>query len=289
MLKPIPLSDASHASDVPVRVPPHNFEAEQALLGAILLNNRAIERVSEFLRPEHFAEPLHGRIYQACLALAAKNQIASAITLKSWLGHDPDLIAQGGDGYLARLVGGAATIINALDYGRLVYDLHLRRELIALGEDIVNEAFEPEAAADARLQVESAEARLFDLATAGQAEGGFTPFRNTLINAVQQAEAAHKREGKLSGITTGLRDLDRKLGGLHRSDLIDPGRAPVHGQDRARHQYRLQRGARVPRRGDRGRRQAHHRRRPGRVLLAGNVVRAAGHPHHRRACRDSVA
>ncbi len=230
MLKPIPLSDASTIADVPVRVPPHNFEAEQALLGAILLNNRAIERVSEFLRPEHFAEPLHGRIYQACLALTAKNQIASAITLKSWLGHDPDLIAQGGDGYLARLVGGAATIINAYDYGRMVYDLHLRRELIALGEEMVNDAFEPEIAEDASKQIESAEARLFDLATQGQAEGGFVAFRSTLISAVQQAEAAHKREGKLSGITTGLRDLDRKLGGLHRSDLVILAGRPSMGK-----------------------------------------------------------
>ncbi|HEY1721687.1 MAG TPA: replicative DNA helicase [Magnetospirillaceae bacterium] len=228
MLKPIPLPDTG--ADVPVRVPPHNFEAEQALLGAILLNNRAIERVSEFLRTDHFAEPLHGRIYEACVALAAKNQIASAITLKSWLGHDPDLIAQGGDGYLARLVGGAATIINAYDYGRLIYDLHLRRELIALGEEMVNEAFVPQAGEGARRQVESAEARLFDLATQGQAEGGFVGFRETLIAAVHQAEAAHKREGKLSGVTTGLRDLDRKLGGMHRSDLIILAGRPSMGK-----------------------------------------------------------
>jgi replicative DNA helicase len=228
MLKPIPLSDP--VADAPARVPPHNFEAEQALLGAILLNNRAIDRVSEFLQPEHFAEPLHGRIYAACRALALKNQIASPITLKSWLGHDPDLIEHGGDAYLARLAGAAATIINALDYGRLVYDLHLRRALIALGEEMVNEAFEPEAGEAARGQIEAAEARLFDLATAGQTEGGFRTFGDTLTKAVEQALAAHKREGKLSGVTTGLIDLDKKLGGLHRSDLVILAGRPSMGK-----------------------------------------------------------
>ena len=228
MLKPIPLPAAG--ADVPVRVPPHNFEAEQALLGAILFNNRSIERVSEFLRPEHFAEPLHGRIYDACLALSAKGQMASAITLKSWLGHDPDLQSQGGDGYLARLVGGAATIINALDYARLIYDLHIRRELIALGEDMVNGAFQPETGVEAQSQIVEAESRLFELASAGKAEGGFVNFRETVVSAVKLAEAAHQREGKLSGVTTGLRDLDRKLGGLHKSDLVILAGRPSMGK-----------------------------------------------------------
>jgi replicative DNA helicase len=228
MLKPIPISEAG--ADVPVRTPPHNFEAEQALLGAILLNNRAIERVSEFLRPEHFAEPLHGRIFAACLALAAKNQIADANTVRSWLGHDSDLIANGGHAYLGRLTGAATTIINALDYGRLIYDMHLRRELIALGEDIVNGAFEPEKGEGGKEQIEAAEGKLFNLASAGEGEGGFRPFVSAVTEAVVHAEAAHKREGKLSGITTGLRDLDRKLGGLHRSDLIILAGRPSMGK-----------------------------------------------------------
>ncbi len=227
MLKPVP---AILASDLPVRTPPHNFEAEQALLGAILMNNRAIERVSEFLRAEHFAEPLHGRIFAACLLLTGKSQIANPITLKTWLADDPDLAAQGGDAYLARLAGAAATIINATDYGRLIYDLHLRRELIALGEEMVNEAFKPDAGESATDQIEGAETKLYELATAGVQEGGFRSFKDSVIGAIEQAEAAHKREGRLSGVTTGLRDLDRKLGGLHASDLVILAGRPSMGK-----------------------------------------------------------
>ena len=216
--------------DAAARTPPHNYEAEQALLGAVLMNNRALERVSEFLRPEHFADPVHGRIYDACQILTARNQLANPVTLKTLLGQDRGLQELGGDAYLAGLAAGAATIINSEAYGRLIFDLHLRRELIALGEDVVNEAFEPNLESDATIQIEQAEQRLFDLATSGQAEGGFQPFKKSLIEAIRQAEAAHKREGKLSGVTTGLRDLDKKLGGLHPSDLLILAGRPAMGK-----------------------------------------------------------
>ena len=229
MLKPIPIAEAG--ADVPVRTPPHNFEAEQALLGAILLNNRAVERVSEFLQPGHFAEPLHRRVYEACLALTSKNQIADANTVRSWLGNDPELMAQGGHSYLGRLVGAATTVINALDYGKLIYDLHLRRELIALGEEVVNDAFDPKSGDEGGVhQVELAETKLFNLASAGETEGGFKPLGISLASAINQAEIARKRDGKLSGITTGFRDLDGALGGLHSSDLIILAARPSMGK-----------------------------------------------------------
>jgi replicative DNA helicase len=226
MLTPLPVRE----DEPPVRTPPHNFEAEQALLGTLLMNNRAIEAVAEFLRPEHFADAVHGRIYDACLALSMRNQIANPVTLKTYLAGDPGLAELGGDAYLARLAGAGTTIINAKDYGRLVFDLHLRRELIALGEDMVNDAFEPDIEIGANDQIEVAEQRLFDLATTGQAEGGFRSFNLSVKGAIEQAEAAHKREGGLSGVTTGLRDLDRKLGGLHPSDLIILAGRPSMGK-----------------------------------------------------------
>ncbi len=229
MLKPVITAVAS-AEDAFSRTPPLNYEAEQALLGAILMNNRALERVSEFLLPEHFADPVHGQIYAACQLLAAKNQIANPVTLKTYLGSDQGLQELGGDAYLARLAAAAASIINAEDYGRLIFDLHLRRELIAVGEDMVNDAFEAEIESDATSQIETAEKKLFDLATAGQAEGGLKDFRVSLIKAIEQAEAAHKREGKLSGVTSGLRDLDQKLGGLHASDLLILAGRPSMGK-----------------------------------------------------------
>ncbi len=229
MLFPVPSSSSSGDDALP-RTPPHNYEAEQALLGAILMNNRAIERVAEFLRPEHFADPVHGRIYDACLALSTKNQIANPVTLKTYLGGDAGLQELGGDAYLARLAGAAAAIINSADYGRLIFDLHLRRELIAIGEDMVNDAFSPDLDAEAGAQIETAEQKLFDLATAGQTEGGFQPFKTSMLAAINLAEAARKRDGKLSGVTTGLRDLDQKLGGLHASDLIILAGRPSMGK-----------------------------------------------------------
>ncbi len=225
---------ASFPSGDPVsptyRTPPHNFEAEQALLGALMLNNRAYEKVSEFLRPEHFAEPAHGRIYAACVKLIERGQIANPVTLKTYLDQDHALTEIGGAEYLAQLAGSVVSIINAGDYGRLIFDLHLRRELIAMGGDVVNIAYDSNVDLPADKQIEQAEAKLFDLATIGQTEGGFEDFGAVLIKAIDMADAAHKREGKLSGVPSGLIDLDGKLGGLHPSDLIILAGRPSMGK-----------------------------------------------------------
>ncbi len=212
------------------RTPPHNYEAEQALLGAVLVNNKTFERVSEFLQADHFADPVHGRIYAACGNLIQKGQIASPVTLKTYFEHDGGLAEIGGTNYLAQLAASVVSIINAEDYGKLIYDLHLRRELINLGEEMVNEAHQPDIDDPATDQIQKAEAKLFELATAGSVEGGFVPFKVSILNAIANAEAAHKREGKLSGVTTGLRDLDAKMGGLHPSDLLILAGRPSMGK-----------------------------------------------------------
>ena len=124
------------------RLPPVNYEAEQALLGAILANNRAYEKVADFLSPEHFADGAHGRVYEACGKLIERGQVANAVTLKNLFERDEALAEVGGAQYLAKLQSSYVTIINAADYGRTIHDLFLRRELIALGEDVVNDAFE---------------------------------------------------------------------------------------------------------------------------------------------------
>ncbi len=227
----IPMAPMGDGGDPrPLRIPPHNLEAEQQLLGAILVNNRNLEKVSEFLRPEHFAEPAHARIFEACDKLIGRGQIADPVTLRSLLEHDPALAELGGAAYLAELVQGLVTVVNAEDYGRLVHDLHLRRELIALGEDVVNDAYDVDPDAGALEQIHAAEQKLYDLATVGQTEGGFRDFRRAVIGAIELAEAAHKREGKLSGVPTGLADMDRKLGGLHPSDLVVLAGRPSMGK-----------------------------------------------------------
>ncbi|CAA7611624.1 Replicative DNA helicase [Magnetospirillum sp. LM-5] len=223
-------SGAPTGEGVPFRTPPHNYEAEQALLGAILLNNRAFEKVSEFLRPEHFAEPAHGRIFAACGKLVERGQIANPVTLKTFFENDGGLAEIGGTPYLAQLANAVVSIINAEDYGKLVHDLHLRRELIALGEELVNRAFEPQIDDPAMDQIGRAEAQLYELATTGQTEGGFETFGTVLVEAVRQAEAAHQRQGKLSGVPTGLIDMDKKLGGLHASDLLILAGRPSMGK-----------------------------------------------------------
>ncbi|HLZ65875.1 MAG TPA: replicative DNA helicase [Aliidongia sp.] len=212
------------------RTPPQNLEAEQALLGALLVNNATYHRVSEFLRPDYFFEPVHRRIYEAVEKLIERGQIASPVTLKPFFEQDGALADIGGARYLAQLAASVVTIINAADYGRQIYDLHLRRQLIEIGGDVVNEAFEQDLDLDAKKQIEVAEKKLFDLATEGAADGGFQPFKQALLNATEIAEAAYKRGGKTSGVSSGFRDLDKKLGGLHPSDLMILAGRPSMGK-----------------------------------------------------------
>ena len=218
------------ASVTAFRRPPHNVEAEIALLGAIFVNNRAYERVSDFLRPESFSVAEHQRIYAATAKLIERGQVADPITLKAHFEQTDNLAEIGGPAYLMKLAQAAVTVINAGEYGRLIYDLHLRRELIALGEDVVNRAYDSTLDEPAPAQIEMAEQCLYDLASSGTYEGGFEAFGATLVNAINIAEAAHKRQGQLSGVTTGLMDLDGKLGGLHDSDLIILAGRPSMGK-----------------------------------------------------------
>lgn len=216
--------------DTPYRTPPANIEAEQALLGAILVNNTAYHRVSEFLKPEHFAEGVHGRIFAAIAKLMERGQLANPVTLKNLFDQDGALAEIGGAQYLARLAASVVTIINAADYGRSIHDLFLRRQLISIGEDVVNEAYEHDLDRQATQQIETAEKRLFDLAETGQFEGGFQPFINALSTAILQAETAFKRSGRTSGVSTGFLDLDKLLGGLHPSDLVILAGRPSMGK-----------------------------------------------------------
>ena len=218
------------ADPEPVRIPPSNTEAEQALLGAIFRNNLAHGRVSDFLEPQHFSYAVHQRIYAAIGKLIERGQPANPITLKNLFDQDGALAELGGAEYLTQLAEAAVTIINAEDYGRRIHDLHLRRELIDLGENVVNDAHRHDLDDDAVNQIERAEARLFELASSGQAEGGLRPLESALANALHMAESAFQRGGKTVGTGTGFIDLDKKLGGLHPSDLIILAGRPSMGK-----------------------------------------------------------
>ena len=232
IVTPFASTDASQTEGqvAAFRTPPHNIEAEKALLGAIFANNRAHEKVSEFLRPEHFSIAEHGRIYEAVTTLIERGQIADVVTLQRYFEQDELLAEIGGPAYLVDLATSVITVSNAGHYGQIVYDLHLKRELINLGEDLVNRAYSGDVEETATGQIEVAEQSLYDLATSGEYEGGFQDFKSSVLATIETAQAAHKREGNLAGVTTGLIDLDKMLGGLHPSDLIILAGRPSMGK-----------------------------------------------------------
>jgi len=212
------------------RSAPHNIEAEQALLGAILVNNEAFYRVSDFLEPAHFFEPIHQKVYQLARDLIRAGKLATPVTLKTFLDASIDIGGLTVSQYLARLAAEATTIINAEDYGHTVYDLSIRRALIQVGEDMVNVAYDAPVDFSPRNQIEDAERRLYELAETGRYDGGFQRFAQALTVAVDMAAKAFQRDGKLSGVATGLRDLDSKMGGLQASDLIIVAGRPGMGK-----------------------------------------------------------
>ncbi len=202
------------------RMAPHNVELERQLLGAILVNNETFYRVSDFLEATHFFVDAHRRVYEKISQLIRAGKTASPITLKTFFGADEQIADISVTQYLLRLAADATTVINAEDHGRLIFDLALRRSLIHIGEDMVNVAFDSPIDTPPKSQIEDAERRLYELAETGRYEGGFQTFSEALTTAVDMAAAAYERAGGLSGLATGLSDLDRSMGGLQRSDLI---------------------------------------------------------------------
>src|SRR5215470_13629871 len=188
----------------PYRAAPHNIELEQALLGAILVNNEAFYRVSDFLEPRHFFEPIHQRLFEIAASLVRVGKTATPITLKTFLPPDLDVAGLTASQYLARLAAEATTVINAADYGQTIYDLAIRRALILIGEDVVNIAFDAPVDMAPAAQIEDAERRLYELAETGRYDGGFARFSDALKDAIDMASAAFQRDGHLSGLASGL-------------------------------------------------------------------------------------
>ncbi|NHO32429.1 replicative DNA helicase [Acetobacter fallax] len=214
---------------VSLRAPPANVDAEQALLGALLTNNRAYDRVSDFLTGAHFANQINGAIYDAIAKRIEGGQLADPVTLRATLEHSGILDEVGGIPYLARLLTSTVGIINAGDYGRAIHDAWLRRQLIDIGETMVNNAFGG-VDLDGQDQIAAGEEQLFRLATDKGQDGGFTGFDRALANALEVAEKAFRNEGDVSGLTSGLRDFDKKTGGLHPSDLLILAGRPAMGK-----------------------------------------------------------
>lgn len=209
---------------------PHNAEAEQSLLGALLLNNTSYEKVSDYLRPEHFSHNVHGEIYRAIVMLIDGGKIADPITLRSYFSQSKDLEQVGGANYLVDLTSSVVSIISVADYGQMIYDHFLRRELISIGEDLVVDARRIQLEETPVHHIEATEKKLFDLATNGTNSKNVVTFSHALSTALTSAELAFKREGHVVGVGTGLTDMDRYLGGLHPSDLLILAGRPSMGK-----------------------------------------------------------
>ncbi|MBI36172.1 MAG: replicative DNA helicase [Alphaproteobacteria bacterium] len=216
--------------DVSFKVMPHNYEAEMALIGAILTNNRAYERVQEFLLPEHFADPAHAKVYESCATLIDRGQLADPVTLKNYFTNEASLEQVGGQSYIAELANSVITIQNSQDLGREIYDCFLRRELIEIGEILTNNAFDHDLDIPATQQIEVAESHLFELAEKGTSESGFQEFKTAITSAIDLAAAAYRKDTDLVGVPSGFKDIDRLLGGFHRSDLVIIAGRPSMGK-----------------------------------------------------------
>lgn len=225
------MKDPVNNQDKLIRTLPYNIVAEQMLLGAILTNNESINRVSDFLLAQHFFEPIHQRIYEAILLFMDKGIIANHVTLKNFFDKDEALKDKGGADYLADLAALSVTIINITDYGRTIYDLAIRRDLIDIGEEIVNEAFDNEIEVTAHQQIEEAEQKLYNLAVNdSESNKGFLQLKKPLTDAINKAQMAFQNKGKVSGIATEFIDMDELLGGLQNSDLIILAGRPSMGK-----------------------------------------------------------
>ncbi len=218
------------SKEITYRQSPCNIEAEQAVLGAALTNNEAINKVGDFLLAEHFYEPVHQRIYDAILRFNERGLIATPVTLKNHFDKDETLKEYGGATYLSRIAGMASSIINIKDHASIVYSLAISRNLIDIGEDMVNEAHSSNGELRASEQIEKSEQRLFNLASEGSSDSNFAALRFSLTDAIKTAEAAAKKQGGISGIATSFEDMDELLGGLHNSDLIIIAARPSMGK-----------------------------------------------------------
>lgn len=217
-------------NDLVRRTPPANLEAEMALLGALLTNNKAYEHVSDFLSAEHFANAVHGKIFGAIARRIDRGMLADPITMRSDFEHSGMLEPVGGAAYLGKLLASMVGIVNAGEYGRAIHDAWIRRQLIDIGENVVNNAYGATTELAGTEQIEAAEETLFKLATDKGQDGGFVAFDRALANALEVAEHAFLRTGDVSGLTSGLRDFDKKTGGLHPSDLLIIAGRPAMGK-----------------------------------------------------------
>ena len=212
------------------REAPMNIGAEQALLGAIISNNLALEKVENFLEPEHFSSKINGLIFKTLKKLISNDQIADLNTLKVFLENDPDFISNGGISYLLKISENSISIINSKQYGELIFDLFIRRKLIDVGTDLINDSYDHYEDQNSNIIIEKTESDLYNLTNDGDSQKGPKQFDDILSLTIDYAEKAYKKSDEVVGLKTGLNDFDKKIGGLHKSDLIIIAGRPSMGK-----------------------------------------------------------
>ncbi|WP_375287353.1 DnaB-like helicase N-terminal domain-containing protein, partial [Sphingomonas sp.] len=199
---------------------PRNVEAEAAMLGAMMIDNRLADDIVDRLEPQHFYEPVHGRIFAAIKTLRGQDMLATPVTLRPMFEADEGMRELGGPAYLASLTGSGAGLIGARQFATQIYDLAMLRALVTVGRTLVDRAMDTSEEVNPRAQIEAAEEELFKVAADGGAENSVKTFAQASTAAVKMAERALNWGGNLSGVTTGLDSVNAKIGGLHHSDLM---------------------------------------------------------------------
>jgi replicative DNA helicase len=207
---------------------PNNIEAEQAVIGSILVSNDIFDEISTIISSINFYDPMHQKIYEAIESLVYKGMLANPITLKNYFEDEKDDLNV--PEYLVKITKFSTTVRQAIEYSKIIYDMFVRRELIKISEQTIDSAKLNELDTNGQTIIENSERLLFDLAEKGSFNSTLVKFDEAMKQTIEMASAAYKNEEGIVGVPTGLRDLDDKLGGLHQSDLIIIAGRPSMGK-----------------------------------------------------------
>ena len=209
---------------------PSNIEAEQSLIGSVLVNNDIIDEISNIVNTGKFFDPIHRKIYEIIENLNNKGMIANPITLKNYFENDSGLSEVGGVDYLVKLTRFSSSVKQAIDYAKIIHEMYVKRELILISDGISDQAKDDQIEKTGENIIEEAEKSLFDLAERGNFSQTFLKFNQALDQTIEMATLAMKSDQGIVGVPTGLTDLDEKLGGLHKSDLVIIAGRPSMGK-----------------------------------------------------------
>jgi len=209
---------------------PCNIEAEQALIGSILVSNDIYDEVTAIIDSKKFFDPIHTKIYETIEKLIAKGLLANPITLKNFFENNEGLKELGGQEYLIKITRFSTSIKQAIDYANIIQEMHVRRELIKISESVLNEASTNNQITTGEEIIQNAEKSLFDLAERGHFNRSFLKFESALKQTIEMARSAYQNEEGIVGVPTGLTDLDTRLGGLHKQDLVIIAGRPSMGK-----------------------------------------------------------